>query len=170
MIKSIRQLFLSPNGRIKRTPFIVGVTGLYIFALFQKFIFANLGTGMAAFYIPMVFFFLTIHIVICIFGKRLHDLGRSLWPLTGFIVIVMIIALLVSLNFGGLEYLETVIAHPEYAGNEAEMKRVQKIYQNTLAQNLPTSSLIMAVLPILFTVWLAATPSSPAGNRYGPQA
>ena len=168
MLAKAYKLFFSPRGRIARPAFIIGIAALLVFTALQKLLFARLGAGMVSFYVPMVFFFVTFHIVLCLYGKRLHDLGRSLWPLTGMFALMMIVAILVSLNFGGLEYFDTVMAHPEYAGDEAAMQQVQQVYQDKLAANMPKVRLLMAVLPAVFTLWLAARPGNGEDNKYGP--
>ena len=166
-MKKIYSLFLSPRGRINRLEFAVGVAVLIAFVIAQKYIFAVMGEGLISFFLPMIFFFLTLHIVLCIFGKRLHDLGRSLWPLMGLFSLMIIAAILVSLNFGGLEYFNTVIAHPEYAGDEVAMKQVQQVYQETLAANMPKVRLLMAIIPGAFTLWLLLRPGVAGENKYG---
>ncbi len=168
MLAKAYKLLFSPRGRIARPAFIAGIAFLVVFTALQKLLFARLGAGMISFYVPMILFFVTLHIVLCIYGKRLHDLGRSLWPLTGMIAGMMIIAILVSLNFGGLEYFDTVMAHPEYAGDEAAMQQVQQVYQDKLAANMPKVRLLMAVLPALFTLWLAVKTGAKGDNKYGP--
>ena len=87
MLAKAYKLLFSPRGRIERPAFIIGVISLLVFTALQKLLFARLGAGMVSFYVPMILFFVTFHIVLCIYGKRLHDLGRSLWPLTGMIAL-----------------------------------------------------------------------------------
>ena len=60
------------------------------------------------------------------------------------------------------------MAHPEYAGDEAAMQQVQQVYQDKLAANMPKVRLLMAVLPAVFTLWLAARPGAADDNKYGP--
>ena len=166
-MKKAYSLFLSPRGRIGRLEFAVGVAVLIGFAIAQEYIFSFMGKGLTSFFLPMAIFFLTLHVVLCIFGKRLHDLGRSLWPLMGLFSVMIIIAILISQNFGGIEYINTVIAHPEYAGDEAAMKQVQQVYQETLAANMPKVRLLMAIVPGAFTLWLLLRPGVAGENKYG---
>ena len=78
-----------------------------------------------------------------------------------------IVFLVLILNFGGIEYFDTVMANPEYAGNEEAMQKVLQTYQDKLAKGLPTANWIMAGLPALFTLWLALAPGQADKNRYG---
>jgi len=164
----MKKLFLSPRGRIGRSAFMLGMACLLIFTMLALFLFTKLGPGMVTFYGFLVFIFLVLHIIMCVYGKRLHDLGRSLWPLIGMMALMVVVMILVGLNFGGLEYFDTVMAHPEYAENEAEMEKALNAYQDKLNANLPKARWMMAVLPALFTLWLAAAKGTPDDNIYGP--
>ncbi|PHS37791.1 MAG: hypothetical protein COA91_09535 [Robiginitomaculum sp.] len=166
-MKSAVKLFLSPSGRMARIPFIIGIACFTGFVFAQKYVLANTGTGIANFLLGFVLFFLNLHIIMAVFGKRLHDLGRSFWPLIGLFALMAIMFLVLILNYGGIEYFDTVMAHPEYAGNEEAMQKVLKTYQDRLAQGLPRANWIMAALPALFILWLALVPGQAGKNRYG---
>ena len=161
------QLLLSPRGRIGRGAFVGGLAILMFLVLGQNRLWPYLGNGLASFFIPMFLFFLTFHISLCIFGKRLHDMGHSLWPFTGLIAFMIVLFLVVMLKYGGLEYFETVMAHPEYADKPEEMRKVSTAYAQALKAGFPHAKLIMAVPPILFTLWLALMPGQKGQNTYG---
>jgi len=163
----MKKLFLSPSGRISRRSFIIGVVGLLAFIVLQLFGLRLLGMGMTNFFLTLALFFLNFHIVMAVYGKRLHDLGRSFWPLIGLFSLIIIVWLIMILNYGGIEYFDTVMAHPEYAGNEEEMKKVLQVYQDKLAAGMPKARWVMAILPALFTLWLAISPGQEGDNRYG---
>ncbi len=163
----MKKLFLSPSGRISRRSFIIGVAGLAAFIAVQLFGLGLIGMGMVNFFLTLALFFLNFHIIMALYGKRLHDLGRSFWPLIGLFFLIIIIWLLMILNYGGIEYFDTVMAHPEYAGNEEEMKKVLQVYQDKLAVGMPKARWVIAILPTLFTLWLAITPGQEGDNRYG---
>ena len=162
----MKKLFLSPIGRIPRIPFLIGVSGLLAFSMLQKFILPLVGNSLVGFFLALALFFLNLHIILAVYGKRLHDLGRSIWPLIGLFALILIVWLIMILNFGGLEYFDTVMAHPEYAGNEEEMHKVLVVYQENLAAGLPKAKWIIAALPMLFTLWLAIAPGQSGDNRY----
>ncbi len=168
MANRMYKLLFSPRGRIGRGPFLAGLAFLILFVLFQKTIWPWLGTGMAAFFVPMILFFVTFHIMLCLFGKRLHDIGRSLWPFTGLMAFMIVMFLVVMLKYGGLEYFNTVMAHPEYADRPDEMRRVAETYQAALKAGLPQARVLMAIPPLLFTLWLAVRPGESGPNAYGP--
>ncbi len=166
-MRRIYKLLLSPSGRIGRGEFIAGLALLILFVMAQKLLFPYLGQGYMGFFVPMFLFFFTFHITLCVFGKRLHDLGRSLWPFTGLIFLMIIIAIIVALKFGGLEYFNTVIENPEYANDPQAMQKVRDIYEAKLEQSLPQVRIIMLIAPILFSLWLAFAKGQKKNNRYG---
>ncbi len=161
------KLFLSPGGRMARRPFIIAVIAFTAFVLAQKYLLVYTGNGLTNFLLEFALFFLNLHIIMSVFGKRLHDLGRSFWPLIGLFSLMALVFLVLILNYGGIEYFDTVMAHPEYAGNEEAMQKVLKTYQDRLAAGLPKANWIMAALPALFTLWLAVAPGQADKNRYG---
>ncbi|PHS76486.1 MAG: hypothetical protein COB56_06520 [Robiginitomaculum sp.] len=160
-------LFLSPSGRIPRRSFIIGVAGLAIFIVLQLFVWRYVGMNLVSFFFALALFFLNFHIIMAVYGKRLHDLGRSFWPLIGLFSLIIIVWIIMALNYGGVEYFDTVMAHPEYAGNEEEMKKVLEAYQDKLAVGMPKARWVMAILPTLFTLWLVLAPGQEGDNRYG---
>jgi len=147
--------------------FGLGVVVLGALYAAQHFIYPLLGEGLAGFFVPMGFFFLNLHIIFCVFGKRLHDLGRSFWPLIGLFVALILVAIFAMLAFGGLDYFDTLYQNPELSQNAEAMQAVHQTYQNNLATNMPRINLILALLPVIFTAWLFMTPGQPDENRYG---
>ena len=166
-MQKIYKLLLSPTGRIGQVEFIIGLAFVFLFTLAQKFIFPHLGQGYLAFFVPMFLFFLTFHMTLSLFAKRLHDIGRSLWPFIGLIFLMIIIAILVSLKFGGLDYFNTVMAHPEWAEDKEAMQKVRQTYEQALAAGLPQAKVLMSIAPLLFTLWLVFSKPQKGQNRYG---
>jgi len=167
MIARLRQLFLSPFGRINRTQFGIGLAVWLAFYAAQAAWFAQTGTNQTNFMLALGLLVLNLHIIVCLYGKRLHDFGRTRWPLTGMIVLVLIVFIFVMLNFGGLEYFETLNQNPEISADPEAMKKVHEDYQASLAENLPQTRLIMSVLPVAFTMWVALRPGHRDSNQYG---
>ncbi len=165
--KHIFALMLSPRGRIDRADFIFGVAVLALLLYGQRIVYAHLQPGMAQFWIGMIFFFLNLQFILCIYGKRLHDLGRSLWPLIALFMITIFIAIIVMLNFGGLEYFNTLYDNPTIPQDPAAMQAVRAEYERALSAARPKIKIILAIAPILFTVWLAIAKGQAGANRYG---
>lgn len=167
MFAHLRNLFLSPLGRINRTVFGFGLVAWLGFYFLQIIWFSQTGTNQFNFILAMVLLFVNLHIVFCLYGKRLHDFERSTWSLIGMFVLVLMSAIFVMLNFGGLEYFETLNQNPEIAQDPKAMKKVHEAYQESLAQNLPQTRLIMSIIPVLFTLWVGLKPGHKETNKYG---
>lgn len=168
MLKRAYTLILSPRGRIGRVSFVLGGLVMCGLWLFQHYIiYPALGNGVSSFFLPMFFFFLGLHIFYCVYGKRLHDLGRSNWVLIGMLSILIVVVLVVILKFGGLEYFETIMNNPQRQNDPEWMRDVHTVYRNTLTENLAKSQILMTILPIIFTMWLAIVPGQTDVNRYG---
>ena len=172
---NLRKLLLSPSGRIARTPFMIGVAILLVIYGVQHFIYPTLGKSLWAFYIPMIFFFLNLHIIYCVFGKRLHDLGRTLWPLFGMFALLLTTAIFIGLKFGMLEYFDSVYAlmhdvkyQKDPEALRAAIKPLEETYKQNMQAHVSTIALVLAVIPLAFTAWLAMAPSQKTDNRYGP--
>ncbi|HEX2561857.1 DUF805 domain-containing protein [Phenylobacterium sp.] len=82
---NLRQLLLSPGGRIGRKSFWIGLIAIFVISFVTSLVLTigvsiirGQGTGSAAIVTPLVQLAL-IYPSICITTKRLHDLGRSGW-------------------------------------------------------------------------------------------
>ena len=173
-MKNVRKLLLSPSGRIARIPYIIGVAILIALYTAQHYIYPYLGKGLTSFFVPMVFFFLNLHIIFCISGKRLHDLGRSTWPLFGMFALLLMTMMIVGLKFGMLEYFESVSklmndpllqADPE--AMRAAVQPLEQAYQQNMQENMHKIGPMLALVPLAFAIWLASTPGQNGDNRYG---
>ena len=174
ILKSAKSLLLSPRGRIARAPFLLGVLALLALYAVQHFTYPHLGKGLMAFFVPMVFFFLNLHIIFCVFGKRLHDIGRSTWPLFGMFALLFTAMMIVGLKYGMLEYFEAVHAlnndpkmQEDLPALAAAIKPLEEAYQQTLSANMGKISVIVGSIPLVFTAWLALAKGQKADNRYG---
>ena len=91
-MRAIFELFLIPAGRIGRVKFGFGLAG------FIGFIYGMNGLMRAAtpqsafeFWLGLTYVFLFFYMLYCIYGKRLHDMGRTFWPLTACITLSFLI-------------------------------------------------------------------------------
>ncbi|HFB55566.1 MAG TPA: DUF805 domain-containing protein [Hellea balneolensis] len=152
------KLFLSPKGRLSRQPFALAVILWFMFYVLQGLWFKQTGTNSVNFFLAIVFLFLNLHIILCIYGKRLRDIGHSLWVLVGIMALMVIVSIFVMLNYGGLTYFDTLMQHPEIAENAEAMQHVHEAYRQELSTHISQIRVIMAGIPVLFTVWLALRP------------
>ncbi|MBL4870783.1 MAG: DUF805 domain-containing protein [Robiginitomaculum sp.] len=167
-MNNMMSLFLSPRGRIGRKPFIVAIATWCVFYMAQYFWFQKTGQNTLNFFLALGLMVLNIHIIFCVFGKRLHDIGRSTWALMGVFMLILIVAVFVMLNFGGVEYFDTIMKNPDKHNDPVFMREVQQIYQDSLSKSLPKIGPLLSVLPSAFTLWLCAKNGHNTGNRYGP--
>lgn len=166
-MRHILSLFLSPLGRIGRKTFIMGFIAWALFYVGQTFWFRHSGINSLNFYLSLLFLILNIQIMFSLYGKRLHDIGRSTWALIGMLVLVLIIAIFAMLAFGGLEYFDTIMQNPAKQADPEFMKAVHQTYQDRLSQNMPKIGPILLALPVLFTVWMMVAKPHTQDNRYG---
>jgi len=162
------KLLLSPSGRIGRRDFLIGVAVFFVVTTVFNFILKQMGGSTLSFLISLPFPFLVLHMTYCIYGKRLHDIGRSFWPLTGMIVTLIMIAIVVMLTFGGAEYFAGFAEFDRNNPPPAELaERLQSEYQQELEKG--TGWLYGSMCSVIgaFTLWLALAKSQVGSNQYG---
>ena len=98
------KLLLSPAGRIGRQHFWIGMAVFAVLVVVFNWGLKQMGGSTWAFLMSLPFPFLVLHMAYSIYGKRLHDMGRSFWPLTAMIVSLIVVAIIVMLSFGGSDY------------------------------------------------------------------
>lgn len=165
-------LFLDATGRIGQKQFIIGVVGIILYGFFGQFMFSVLDkTTMLHFWFGLIYFCLFIYIFVVIFGKRLHDMGRSYWMLTSFIMVIFITLLIMMLASGGAEYFD---AFSQFERKEAidpdVVQGIMDEYQARMAEHLVLKKTILSTLAGGFTLWLALTKPKNDGNPYKHKA
>lgn len=162
------KLLLSPSGRIGRRDYSVGLIGLVvIFTLYGLFLNA-LGGSMAGFFAVLAFPFVILQIAYSVYGKRLHDIGRTLWPVTGLLCAILAVMIIVMLVYGGAEYFA---AHSEYSQQAAPAEvaaRLNAEFKLRQAEGETVLTSLVLGLILSFTIWLALAKPEPKANRYGP--
>ena len=104
----------------------------------------------------------------CVYGKRLHDMGRSFWPLTGMIVLLIFVAIVVMLAFGGTEYFSEFSQYDRKEDiNPEEIERIKNAYQKNLSEGNATVYNVMASIIFIFTLWCGISKSDSNINSYG---
>ncbi|TRO96783.1 DUF805 domain-containing protein [Glycocaulis profundi] len=144
---NIVNLLFVPNGRIAAGPFWIGVAILIAVNLVSQFI-------------PILGFVLSllmVYVGVCVYGKRLHDAGKSAW----LHVIPWIVSLIVMFVSIGMVTGE-IIAATE-AGEEPDLTVL--FAANPAAAGVFAFSLLIW---LGWTVWVGTLKSDPAANRHGP--
>ena len=165
---NILKLLFSPAGRIGRRDYLIGLVGLIvIFSLYGLLINA-LGTSMFGFFAVLAFPFIILQIAYSVYGKRLHDIGRTLWPLTGLICAMLLAMIVVMLVYGGAEYFA---AFAEYSrDNPPPPEVIEKLdaeFKPRQEEGETVLSLVIVTLLAGFTLWLALAKPQSGHNAYG---
>jgi len=166
---NIKHLLLSSRGRASRTGFVLGLIGFTIFVLLGNLGLRSLGNGMTYFYLAPVFWGLSIYMVYCIYGKRLHDIGRSVGPLMAMFAVLIMVMIIVMLKFGGAEYFAEFSKYERKAEIDPTIKAaIIKDFEDELNHASIVAGRIMWGVIAVFTTWLLLSKSQPEDNRYGP--
>jgi uncharacterized membrane protein YhaH (DUF805 family) len=142
-------LFFSAEGRVGQKDFWLAAAILFVFGVVAH---AAIGIG-------TVLWLLSTYCWICIYSKRLHDMGRSGWVqivpwVLGWLLIgaglVMGLGSLVGLAFSGL---------PHFLGGMV-------VGGVTMGIGFVFLS---GLMHLVFLLWLGLTPGQIGPNRYGPE-
>lgn len=124
---------------------------------------------MTGFYIALFFPFLSLYMLYCVYGKRLHDTGRTVRPFFVMIILEIIAVIIVMLMFGGTEYVtEFSQFDRKEAIDPAVTQEIIQRYQAKIQANMPVIRPLLMGVPLLFTFWLGTVKSDPEANEYGP--
>jgi uncharacterized membrane protein YhaH (DUF805 family) len=162
------KLFLSPAGRMGRRDFWIGIAGFVVFVLVMQFIMAQIATTLTGFFLSLVYIVLVFQILYSVYGKRLHDMGRSYWLLTGMLTLTLIMAIVVMMTFGGAEYFSEFAQYDRKEDiDSAEIERIQTNYQNRLAEGTLPLKISLYGVWAAFTLWIGLAKADPNENQYG---
>jgi len=162
------KLLLSPAGRIGRKDFWIGMAGFAVLVMVFNLSLKQLGNSVWAFLISLPFPFLVLHMAYAVYGKRLHDMGRSFWPLTAMIVSLIVVAIIVMLSFGGSEYFAEFAQYERKEDIDPAVKAaIQERYQARLAEGNGLVSALMWAIIGGFTLWCGLSKADPVANKYG---
>lgn len=144
-----KALFFSPEGRIGRPAFWIGWLVL-------------VGINSVIHFLPLIGQLIglaTIYCSVCVFSKRLHDMGRSgflqIWPMLICTALVVGAAMMAA----GPALVAAVSDADESAIMAAVMAGVGGMLLAFLAA---------LVIGLGFVLWVGVTPGDPGENRYGP--
>ncbi|MEP3654730.1 MAG: DUF805 domain-containing protein [Litorimonas sp.] len=166
---NILKLLFSPSGRIGRRDYLIGLVLFCVITILFNLTLKSLGNSMAAFWLSLPFPFLVLHMTYSVYGKRLHDMGRSFWPVTAFIAGLIAIAIIVMMTFGGAEYFAGFAEYGRDNPPPPELaEQLQTEYQARLAEGSGWLYGSMCSLIGVFSLWLTIGKPDPNQNRYGP--
>ena len=162
------KLLLSPAGRIGRQHFWIGMAVFAVLVVVFNWGLKQMGGSTWAFLMSLPFPFLVLHMAYSIYGKRLHDMGRSFWPLTAMIVSLIVVAIIVMLSFGGSDYFAEFSRYERKEDIDPAVRAaIQERYQARLAEGNGTVSAIMSAIIGGFTLWCGVSKPEGGANKYG---
>lgn len=145
-----QKLFLSPEGRVRRQTFWIGV--LILFA--ANFILAFVP------FIGQLFHLFSIYVTVCLYSKRLHDMGRTAWLMVAPFVISFGLLMAGGFLFGWAIVSGAMMGFNPAAGFTA-------LTLGGLGGLLMLCSLAGLVY-LAFLLWIGLAPGQVGGNSYGP--
>jgi len=164
-----KTLFHAP-GRIGQKQFFFGLAIFVAFYAAQIFIMRAVGTSLPGFFIALTFLCVNLYMLYCLFGKRLHDIGRTVGLFFLMLAALIVLAIFLQLQSGGLEYFDTIMANPDRQDDAEWMREQHVIYQDRLAANMPYVRLMLWLPPFLLTVFVGLKKGDPRENLYGDPA
>jgi len=163
------KLFLSPAGRMGRRNFWIGVVGFILFVVAMQTILRLMAPTLFQFFLSLIYIVLVFQILYSVYGKRLHDIGRSFWALTGMITLTILIVMAVMLTFGGAEYFTEFAQYDRKEDiDPAEIERIKSAYQIKLANAGQVMQPALYGIWAIFTLWLGLSKPDASANKYGP--
>ena len=162
------KIFFGPYGRNSRQDFLIGLIGLVIFSVIGNWFIGSLGISMTHFYLAPIFWGLTIYMAYCVFGRRLHDIGRSVGPFMALLALLVVILIVVMLTFGGAEYFAEFSQYDRKAEIDPSVsEQIIEKYKDQLARGNKIAGWSMWAAIATFCVWLGFANGEPRANNYG---
>lgn len=145
---NIGQLLFNPNGRIAQQEYWIGI--LIIVA-------GNIVAG----FIPILGFIISlglIYVGVCVYGKRLHDAGKTAWLHAVPWAVSIVLGILGAVFAGG------AVMSAMMAGNGDMDPMAALAAGGTFALFMGLSFLVW----IVYTIWVGVMKGDPGANQYGP--
>ncbi len=146
---SFTQVLFNPNGRISQGQFWAGwavIVVTFVIGTFIPFLGLLVWLGL-------------VYVGICVYGKRLHDMGRSAW--------LHAIPWALGIGFTVMMFSSMMPLIMELAENPD----VEPDPQMVMQQMGPAMKwvLISGLMWIVYTIWVGASRSQPGENEHGPE-
>ena len=165
-----RKLLFRPRGRLNRPSFAVGLVLFLVVTALAGVVMRALdpATG-AGFYFGLFFAIAWMFMLYSVFGQRLHDMGKNVWPLTGVLALLFVLFISVAMAYGGAEYVDAYSEFERKDIIDPEVKaELDAAYEAELAEGAGrTLNLVLGGVMGAFTLWLLLTKGQTEANRYG---
>lgn len=165
----IMGVLFNPNGRIQANQFWQGIIVLAAYLIIVNIIGGFLPTilttilGLSIYLLPYPY--------LCVYGKRLHDSGKTAWLyLPFFIAFLIMFALVVSASPGFSDFL-SVYMEAATAGEDPEV--IQSMMEEFMAGEGGRAMAIRAliyliIINLVFGFFVSRMFSDPNTNKHGP--
>ncbi len=162
------RLFFSPAGRSRRRDFWIGFVGFVVFVFAAQYLLNATVNTMTGFWLFLIYIFLVFQILYAVYGKRLHDIGRSYWLLTAMLTLTLLLMIIVMLSFGGAEYFSEFSQYDRKEDiDPVVIQEITMAYQAKMASAEKVLKSLLYGIWGLFTIWLGLAKPDPSENRYG---
>ena len=108
--------------------------------------------------------------IYAIYGKRLKDFGRSVWPVTGLVTFWLVAIIAFGILYGAGDYMSEFSQYERKAVIDDEVKAKLRADYEARLSSAPQwlLSLVLWASSLIFTAWVGLTRGDEGPNRYGP--
>jgi len=165
----IAHSLLHAVGRHGRIAFIIALLVFTAIYIPQHFIVTPILGNVWGFLLSLFFFTLNCYMLYCLFARRLHDMGRSVWAFMAMITLELGVIITTMMAFGGAEYFSAFAVYDRKDEIPQEVRdEIISTYQTTLEAHHTQTVIIFWIVPVLFCLWLAIAKGDAGENKYGP--
>lgn len=170
MIKRALYHLFVPSGRTDRKTFWISLAlfALLIIGVREALLTQDTSSGIY-FWGFLIWLFAFFMGVFAVYGKRLHDFGRSVLPIVALFAALIALLIVLIMVFGGADYFS---AYSEYERkaviDPAVRQAINDQYTARMSAAGPIVSLTTGGLMLVFTLWVGLTKGDQNDNRYGP--
>jgi uncharacterized membrane protein YhaH (DUF805 family) len=141
-------LFLNVNGRMGQRDYWISVAILFV----AGFLVTKVP------FIRSVWPLFSLYVAVCIYGKRLHDIGQSAWMVMVPIGLVLA-SFVLALVIGGSGFMAAYTSLPNDGA----------LLAGLAGMGVASLLILLAGLAWLgWVIWLGIRPSDPTENQFGP--
>jgi uncharacterized membrane protein YhaH (DUF805 family) len=169
MVRSAFYHLFVPSGRTNRQTFWLW---LAIFAVlvtvFKWGLFQHDPSGAFYFWGFLIWMTMLFCGLFGIYGKRLKDFGRSVWPIVILLVAIVIVMIIIMLANGGAEYFEAYSQYERKVAIDPAIRQdINARYEARMTAAAPIVNGSISTMLIAFTAWVGLRKGDTGPNRYG---
>lgn len=166
---SILGILFNPNGRIQANQFWRGIIVLVGLGIVFSVMTAS-GSAMLS-GISGILGLLMFYPYLCVFGKRLHDSGRTAWwSVLAFVAFFVVYTIMTSFAFPMVEGYSELQAEmqEDLVENGLDLAVITEYAQKTSVLVFWPATILNTVATVIISFFVARLFSDPYPNKYGP--